>query len=437
MAAVGNQRPFQFGAWRVDPGRGALIGDAGDETRLEPRLMDLLVLFAGSGGRVLSKDEIVEAVWEGRAIGDDTLAAAISRLRRALGETHERRYIETSPKRGYRVVVPDAAAATPRTLQPAAAEPAEAAALVAQGRRALGSLLPQSLTQAVFSFEEAVRQAPSYAPAHQGLADALIVRHFAGGEPALAAAKAAAHAAVGLDETSAAAWSTLGLALLLADRDFAAADAALQRAIALDPGLPAPHRQRAFAFTTVGRFVEAERAARRVVELTPASLEARGDLLQVLLTARRYRHAAAEASAVIAVAPADSDAWYRRGWALVLAGDEAEGLEALLKGLELWGAEPARLEALRAAFRAEGLAAVARAAADLFMQQQVLLPRRSMDVAMLRAQGGQPDAAFEALEAALAKDDPLLLLVPWLPYLDPLRTDPRYEPFLKRIRLVR
>jgi tetratricopeptide (TPR) repeat protein len=386
---------------------------------------------------MLSKDEIVEAVWEGRAIGDDTLAAAVSRLRRALGETPERRYIETSPKRGYRVVAADAAAAAPPALHAAASGPAEAEALVAQGRRALGSMLPQSLTQAVFSFEEAVRRAPGYAPAHQGLADALIVRHFAGGEPALAAAKAAAHAAVGLDELSASAWSTLGMALLLADRDFASADAALQRAIALDPGLTTPHRQRAFAFCTVGRFVEAEREARRAVELAPASLEARGDLLQVLLSARRYRHAAAEASAVLAVAPTDSDAWYRRGWALALAGDAAEGLEALLKGFELWGAEPARLEALRATFRAEGLAAVAGAGADLFMQQQVLLPRRAMDVAMLRAQAGQADAAFEALEAALAKDDPVLLMVPWLPYFDPLRADPRYAPFVKRLRLVR
>ena len=42
MAAVGNQRPFQFGAWRVDPARGVLSGDAGAEARLEPKLMDLL-----------------------------------------------------------------------------------------------------------------------------------------------------------------------------------------------------------------------------------------------------------------------------------------------------------------------------------------------------------------------------------------------------------
>jgi DNA-binding winged helix-turn-helix (wHTH) protein/Flp pilus assembly protein TadD len=429
------QRPFEFGAWRVDPARGVLSANDG-EVRLEPKLMDLLVLFAGSGGRVLSKDEIIEAAWEGRAIGDDTLAAAVSRLRRALGETGERRYIETVPKRGYRALFKEAGPEP--SARRAHAGPPEAVALVAQGRRALSSPLPSNLTQARLFFEEAVRKAPNWAPAHQGLADGLIVRHFAGGgEPMLAAAKASAHAAVGLDAASAPAWSTLGFAILLADRDFAAADVALQRAIALDPAFATGRRHRAFAFSTVGRFVEAEREIRRAVELQPSALEARADLLQILLTARRYRHAAAEASAVLALAPAASEAWYAKGWALVLAGDHDDGLDALLKGLELWGVDSERTEGLRAVYAREGMAAVGAAAADLFMQQQVLLPRRLMDVAILRALGGQADAAFEALDAAAARDDPVLLLFPWLAYFDGLKSDPRYGRFLHRLRLVR
>ena len=432
---MAGERPFVFGDWNVDPTRGLLAAE-GREVRLEPKLMDLLVLFAGAGGRVLSKDEIVEAAWEGRAIGDDTLAAAVSRLRRALGETPERRYIETVPKRGYRAVIAENAPEPAQAvLSPG---PAEAEALVAQGRRAMNSPLPQQLTQARLCFEEAVRKAPSWAPAHQALADVLIAQHFAGPtQPVLPAARAAAHAAIGLAEDSASAWSTLGLALLLADRDFEAADRALQRAVGLDPTLVEAHRHRAFAFSTIGRFVEAEREARRAVELAPASLETRADLLQLLLTARRYRHAAAEANAVLALAPAASEAWYAKGWALVLAGDEAEGLDALLRGLELWGAEADRLERLRANYRNGGLEAVASAVADDFAQQRLLLPRRHMDVAILRALGGEADAAFAALEAAAAKDDPVLLIFPWLPYFDALKVDPRYEAFAKRLRLVR
>src|SRR5215472_15126492 len=95
---------FEFADWRVDPARG-LVSRDGKEVRLEPKLMELLIVFAGSSGRVITKDEIVSRVWSGRAIGDDTLSAAISRLRSALGETKSKRYIETLPKRGYRALV--------------------------------------------------------------------------------------------------------------------------------------------------------------------------------------------------------------------------------------------------------------------------------------------------------------------------------------------
>ena len=302
----------------------------------------------------------------------------------------------------------------------------------------MASPLTSSLAQARLYFEEAVRKAPAWAPAHQGLADALIARHFSDPkDAALPTAKAAAHTAVALDDASAPAWATLGLAILLADRDFAAADAALQRAIALDGGYAPARRRRAFAYAAVGRFVEAERELRKAIELQPASLETRGELLQVLLAARRYRHAAAEATAALALAPDASEGWSAKGWALVLAGDTAEGVEALLKGLELWGADQDRTAALRSIFAAEGVAALGAAAADLFMQQQVLFTRRMMDVAILRTLAGQVDAAFAALETAAARDDPVLLMFPWLPHFDPLKSDPRYEPFLRRLRLVR
>ncbi|HEX4710941.1 winged helix-turn-helix domain-containing protein, partial [Phenylobacterium sp.] len=59
-----SEQPFEFGGWRVEPARGVLTPvDGGGEVRLEPRLMDLLLLFAGSAGRVLSKSEIIDGVW--------------------------------------------------------------------------------------------------------------------------------------------------------------------------------------------------------------------------------------------------------------------------------------------------------------------------------------------------------------------------------------
>ncbi|HEY1310182.1 MAG TPA: winged helix-turn-helix domain-containing protein, partial [Pseudolabrys sp.] len=111
-----SEHPFLLGDWSVDPARGVIVArDGGAEIRLEPRNMDLLLLFAGEPGKVLSKDRIVASVWGGRAIGDDTLAGAVSRLRAALGNA--RIYIETVPKRGYRLLIAPGASEAPETPQ--------------------------------------------------------------------------------------------------------------------------------------------------------------------------------------------------------------------------------------------------------------------------------------------------------------------------------
>jgi transcriptional activator of cad operon len=65
----------------------------------------LLFLLASRPGEVFSKDQIMASLWPDMILGDDTLARAISRLRKALGdETKSPRYVETLPKRGYRLI---------------------------------------------------------------------------------------------------------------------------------------------------------------------------------------------------------------------------------------------------------------------------------------------------------------------------------------------
>jgi DNA-binding winged helix-turn-helix (wHTH) protein len=433
------ERPFGVGAWRVEPALGVITHiEDGGQARLEPKLMDLLLLFAGSGGRVLSKDDIVASVWGGRAIGDDTLAAALSRLRRALGETPADRYIETIPKRGYRLVAAGPTAATPAGERMTAEPPAKSAGLAAKGRAALATPFAANLAQARLYFEAAVREAPGWAPAHEGLAETLAALHFAGrGAELIAAAKAAAHAAVGLDPQSARAWSILGLAILLDERAFAPADQALCRAASLDPDLASVHGRRALAFAAVGRFVDAERGARAALHLDPVSLAAHGQLLQILLTARRYGQALAAANLALTLAPASSEAWYAKGWAYVLSGDVPAGVEALLKGLELWGVGEDRVGRLRHLYGQDGFAGLCAAGADLFESQTVMFTPRPTDIAFLRAAAGQFDQAFAALDAAVANDDPVLMVLPWLPYCDPLHADPRWPRLLDRARLVR
>jgi DNA-binding winged helix-turn-helix (wHTH) protein/tetratricopeptide (TPR) repeat protein len=429
------ERTFDIGAWRVEPARGCLIArEGGREVRLEPKAMDLLLLFAGDPGAVLSKDRIIAGVWGGRAIGDDTLAAVVSRLRSALGETRDERYIETVSKRGYRLLAEPNVGARPVRVVGVD----EAGKLVAKGLAVLKTPLPTALAQARIYFEGAIAADATRADAHAGLAQTLFAQHLSGqGRDLILIAKTAAHAATALDANSAPAWAALGYATLLADRDFKKADIALLKAIALDPSLTSARRYRAFALASVGKFIEVEREARAAIEIDPLSLAARGDLLQMLLVARRYRQTVAEAKRAIDLSATVSEIWSARGWAHFYLGEEKLAVEALLQSLRLWGTDKATLTRLARAHHQGGFETFFARGADLLESQRVMFVPRALDIAMLRTAAGDADAAFAALDKAADRDDPLLLLVPFLPHLDRLRNDARFAALLERVRLVR
>ena len=98
------QQEFRLGDWQVTPLRGVLHGPAGAR-KLTPKAMDLLLCLVRHGGDVVSRDTLVAEVWQGRAFSDDPINKAIAELRRELGDRRDApKYIETIPKRGYRIV---------------------------------------------------------------------------------------------------------------------------------------------------------------------------------------------------------------------------------------------------------------------------------------------------------------------------------------------
>lgn len=97
------QKGFELGAWRVDPERDLLI-NGGAEEHLEPMVMNVLVVLACAQGQVVTKQQLVDAVWGGRPTADDAIATKIAVLRNKLGDDRRNPvYIETIQKRGYRL----------------------------------------------------------------------------------------------------------------------------------------------------------------------------------------------------------------------------------------------------------------------------------------------------------------------------------------------
>jgi adenylate cyclase len=102
---------LQVGQWYVQPTLNQIRHDQ-TVRHLEPQLINLLLFLASNDGRVVSKDQIIEAVWDGRFIAEATLTRSIADLRRVLGDSKQSpQYIETIAKRGYRLVAPVSGAA--------------------------------------------------------------------------------------------------------------------------------------------------------------------------------------------------------------------------------------------------------------------------------------------------------------------------------------
>jgi DNA-binding winged helix-turn-helix (wHTH) protein len=97
---------FRLGDWLVQP-RLDRMACGGAEIHLRPKLMDLLVFLAQHAGEVVSKAEILEGIWAKHFMAESVLSGLMAELRRTLGDdAHKPRFIETVPKRGYRLVVP-------------------------------------------------------------------------------------------------------------------------------------------------------------------------------------------------------------------------------------------------------------------------------------------------------------------------------------------
>ena len=94
---------FRLGDWEVLPSRGVLR--AGDrEESPEPLVFGLLLELALRDGELVSKEDLIDALWDGRPIGDEPIARAVSRLRGHLDDRKKpHRYVQTLQKRGYRL----------------------------------------------------------------------------------------------------------------------------------------------------------------------------------------------------------------------------------------------------------------------------------------------------------------------------------------------
>jgi DNA-binding winged helix-turn-helix (wHTH) protein/tetratricopeptide (TPR) repeat protein/TolB-like protein len=140
---------LRFTGFALDPERAELRGPDGEVVKLRPKTFELLSLFVANSGRVLGKQQLMDAGWPNVHVSDDSLFKCIRELREALGDT-ERQLIKLVSGHGYLFEAEvltepagDAALVGPARVEPVAA--AAAAAGPAKSRRPFGLSRPAVL----------------------------------------------------------------------------------------------------------------------------------------------------------------------------------------------------------------------------------------------------------------------------------------------------
>ena len=98
------RRSLRFECFALDLERLSVHAPSG-QVDLRPKSFEVLRYFAEHAGRVVTKDEVIKAVWPDVTVTDESLTRCISDVRHALGDERQR-IIKTVPRRGYLFDVP-------------------------------------------------------------------------------------------------------------------------------------------------------------------------------------------------------------------------------------------------------------------------------------------------------------------------------------------
>ena len=122
MSCVNNNL-YEFGDFRLDP-QNRVLRRSGATVPLTPKAFDLLLMLVENAGTVVTKDELMKAVWPDSFVEESNLTQTVFMVRKALDEMAGRRYILTVQGQGYRFLVPVTEAADNGEIEASVPPPA-------------------------------------------------------------------------------------------------------------------------------------------------------------------------------------------------------------------------------------------------------------------------------------------------------------------------
>jgi TolB-like protein/Tfp pilus assembly protein PilF len=296
------------------------------------------------------------------------------------------------------------------------------------GRSELSRQNPDSIKKGVDYLQRAIDDDPTYARAYAGLAEAYsLLANYQVLAPADAfpPAKASAMRAVQLDPDSAEAHGALALVKHHFDWDWSGAEAEYKRAIELQPNFSTAHHRYAWFLSDVGRHDQALQEILRARELDPASIVVQTNLGRVLYHARRYDESVAELRKAVVLDPSRVFTHVFLGMAYEQKGLCTEAFrEFKIAGDDIGYAHTS--------------ATCGRPLDAKLVLKTLVGPSTDpvqgwFFISGVFAALGQKDQAFEWLDKAAQNHDFFLTEMKGHPFMDPLRSDPRFDKIIRQV----
>ncbi len=324
-----------------------------------------------------------------------------------------------------------------RQLSKCRTESAEAFESYLRGRYYWNSYTEAGFARAVECYNRAIELDPDYALAYTGIADYYNWLGVFGIKPfaeCSAAAKEAAGRAVGLDPTSAEAYSALGFATVCHDFDWAVAEGQHRRAVEINPNYATGHYWFGFHLQMAGRFEEGLKEVLRARELDPLSPSILQGLGWCYYQARRFDEAITTYQNMLEAVPDFSYGLATYSWTLRHAGSAEEAVRVAERALDLSSGGQIYVAGLGAAYAAAGLYSDARATLGRLREMSAYSYVSPYHTALIHLLLGEREPALALLREAYAINEGWLVWLGVEPQLDPLRGEPEFEDLLVKTR---
>jgi len=455
---------------------------------LEQKVADLLHAFCRRPGQVLTKTWLMEEIWPGRIVNEDSLSVAVSKLRRVLGDRAAApKYIRTMTGTGYvwlpetrrvseprphphaaagsragwwlssgivgigllvaalggwwvtRDRIPDSITDSPpingESSLPAAPG-AEIGELLESAEQRLDSDQPELLRQSVAEFREVLEEDPGNVAALLGIAAAKLELSATEGyldiELYADEVRALLERVLASEPDNARAWRRKAQLNLLADWAIEPAREAYLRAIESDPDDPMNYLHYTEFLLTLGQFERAEAVMQQMRERNPAWYQF-VNMSYVHYMRGELERALAETLRLMNSEP-ESDYVQRMLHRIgLLLGEDELAFEQLVALMAKAGMPQVRIDEYSALYRSRGMTALFGRLLDDRLEANIGHYIPPMSWARYAVTAGRYNEAFGWLNEAIEKRQAQVLLIDVDPHYRPLRDDPRFAALLGRL----